>query len=379
MPLLILRQDASNHNYSSSRFDAQGYWSAVGRFQAFLARRTLNKILRRLLRLASWEGSIPPIPARLLFAWTWPKPPAIDPTKESLAERIALENGTLTYSDACAQRGQRVDQTIAQRKRDNEQLLAAGLAPISGPLPMDPQIVAAIINDELGDNSNDATNDNQGPTMPTKTNPTRKRGSTQIARDATTNPKRQRGTTRRDRFTTREAIDNRVAMRRKVATPPSSVNASNRSIDATICTTAPVRIYDWENDEYVDEVLLPSGMKPNPAGMQLRRQHWRYDPTDVLGSVGNIRVSDDAVVATLEFSAAPDVEPIFVRVKEGHLKNVSIGGQYETQRYTQIGAGKKATIAGVNGPPRPMRRCVLSRNGPPTRFRLWFAGPTLTR
>lgn len=159
MPLLVLRQDASNHNYSSARFDAQGYWRAVMRFQAFLARRTLNKVLRRLTRLAAWEGSIPPIPARMAFQWTWPKPPAIDAAKESLAERLALENGTISYAEAVTARGSRPDQVIAQRKRDNEQLLAAGLPPIRGPLPMDPATIAAIINDELGKEPTD-NNDN---------------------------------------------------------------------------------------------------------------------------------------------------------------------------------------------------------------------------
>lgn len=183
------------------------------------------------------------------------------------------------------------------------------------------------------------------------------RTTNRIQREANTNPTRKRGA-QADRFATREAIDNRVALRRKVTTPPSTVNQASRTIDATIVTTTPVRIYDWSTDEYVDEVLLPSGMTPNPAGVQLRRQHYRYDPTDVLGSVGNIRAGDDEAVATLEFSSAPDVEPLFVRVKEGHLRGVSVGGQYETQRYTQIAAGKKATVAGrewTAAPDAPLR------------------------
>lgn len=153
MPLLIVRQDASRHNYSSARFDASGYWRAVARFQSFIGRRTLNKVLRRLLRLASWEGSISPIPDRLRFQWTWPKPPPIDPTKEALAERIRMENGTLSYSQACAANGDRPDEMIQQRQRDNADLIAAELPPIVGRMPLDPAIVAAILNDELGDNN----------------------------------------------------------------------------------------------------------------------------------------------------------------------------------------------------------------------------------
>ncbi len=156
MPLLVVRQDASNHNYSSARFDANNYWRAIERFQKYLERRTMNKVLRRLIRLASWEGSIRPVPNRLLFSWTWPKPPSIDAVKDQVAERMGLENGTISYSDALAAKGKRFDRVVKQRQKDNEALMAAGLPPVQGALPMTLADYAAILNDEMGD-----TNANQ--------------------------------------------------------------------------------------------------------------------------------------------------------------------------------------------------------------------------
>lgn len=162
MPLLVLRQDASGHNYSSARFDANGYWRAVSRFQRFLERRTINKFLRRLIRLAVLDGSIRPGPDRQVFSWTWPKPPAIDAVKERLAERIGMENGTLSYSSACAANGQRADRMIKQRQRDNADLVKAGLPPVQGAMPLSADEYAKfmqILNDEgFGDPNNANSN-----------------------------------------------------------------------------------------------------------------------------------------------------------------------------------------------------------------------------
>lgn len=78
---------------------------------------------------------LPRYVGRLDWDWTWTRPPSIDPERDALAERILMENGTLAYSQACAARGQRPDQTIQLRQRDNAALEAAGLPPILGSIP----------------------------------------------------------------------------------------------------------------------------------------------------------------------------------------------------------------------------------------------------
>ena len=44
-------------------------------------------------------------PARVRYQWTWPQLPHVDPKKEGDAEKIALENKTLSLTDALAARG----------------------------------------------------------------------------------------------------------------------------------------------------------------------------------------------------------------------------------------------------------------------------------
>jgi lambda family phage portal protein len=149
MPWMILRKDASNHNMSSARFDGSRYARAIDRFQARIARRILTLIVRRLVRIAQFEGILPPTPIDpryetlrfefpnliLPIAWTWPKPPAVDNLKDATAERIRLENGTLSLSEAIAAEGRRPEETLRLRSRDNAALVRAGLPPILGAVP----------------------------------------------------------------------------------------------------------------------------------------------------------------------------------------------------------------------------------------------------
>jgi hypothetical protein len=152
--------------------------------------------------------------------------------------------------------------------------------------------------------------------------------------------------TKDDLFTSRLDSSGRVGMRRKVAASPSSLDADSRTVQAIIATDTPVRIYDWGSDEFVDELLVPRGMQATDQGVQLRDNHQSMETCNVVGSVGNLIATDSAIEATLEFSSAEDVQELFIRVSEGHLRGVSIGGAYTSKDYTQIAAGKTISIDG---------------------------------
>jgi capsid protein len=147
MPLIVLRHDASRSNMSSARFDANRYLQGVKVLQAQLRRRVLNKVVTRLARFGVMDGTLPRRLPEYALSWTWPKPPGIDPLKDAMAERIGLENGTVTYGQACAARGHRADAMIDMRSRENQQLKDAGLPPISGALPMPLDSYGQMIDD----------------------------------------------------------------------------------------------------------------------------------------------------------------------------------------------------------------------------------------
>jgi len=135
MPLMMVRLDSSNHNYSSARFDGQIYARATASIQRFLGgtarmRGVLYELVDEVLREAELAKALPPRPEGCDFAFLWPSTPHVDPKKEAEAERVQLENGSLAYGDLLAGRGLDEDETIAKRKRSQEKLEKAGLPPL---------------------------------------------------------------------------------------------------------------------------------------------------------------------------------------------------------------------------------------------------------
>jgi capsid protein len=163
MPWMIFRKDASNHNMSSARFDAARYAEAVRRFQAKFGRVVLNRIALRVIRLAQLFGLLDPTPIKpgmeeivavfpesaIPMAWTWPRPPAVDPAKEAMAQRVELENRTLAWSEAVSAAGRRPEETLRMLQRDNAAFIAAGLPPMIGPIPTEipPEVIAGMMAD----------------------------------------------------------------------------------------------------------------------------------------------------------------------------------------------------------------------------------------
>ena len=142
MPRMMVRLTAENHNYSSARFDGQIYLRGLQTLQGWLATAVLDDLVDEIAREAALDelaragpeaGAIGRRPDDVRYEWTWPVPPHVDPKKEADAERIGLENGTLTYGGALAARGQDVEATIQRRARENRALEAAGLPPLPRP------------------------------------------------------------------------------------------------------------------------------------------------------------------------------------------------------------------------------------------------------
>lgn len=131
MPLMMLLLDSSSMNYSSARFDGQMFWRGVAKTQGWLG-RILLRVESLIAIEAERAGLLPAPPDDLRRSFIWPKAPHVDPVKEATAERLQLENGSLSYSQLCAANNTTVERMIAIRQRDNEALKAAGLPEIPG-------------------------------------------------------------------------------------------------------------------------------------------------------------------------------------------------------------------------------------------------------
>jgi capsid protein len=177
-PHMIFRRDASNHNMSSARFDGSRYALAIDRFHTMMQNRMLNLIARRVIRIAQLTGILGPtprskIPRRILaefpaaaitLAWEWPKQPPIDPLKDAMAQRIRLENGTVSLSDAIIEDGRRPEEVMKKRAIDNENLEKAGLPKLGGALPTDPALLTGLLTQSDDPATNQTTDETASDT-----------------------------------------------------------------------------------------------------------------------------------------------------------------------------------------------------------------------
>jgi capsid protein len=130
MPLIRVRLDASEHNMASARYDGQTYLDSLKVIRQGLSDDFLEECLEEIEKELRFDSTMPARPDEVSFVWIWQNPQHVDPLKEANAERVYMENGTLTYSDAVASHGLDVDDVIEQRRIDNERLAEANLPPV---------------------------------------------------------------------------------------------------------------------------------------------------------------------------------------------------------------------------------------------------------
>jgi lambda family phage portal protein len=154
MPLMSIQRDASNHNYSSARFDGQGYQRANESIQGFLERKSIAPFFDIFLQEGMLRGVIPYRPPEAVMnaaTWIWPQPPSVDPVKESMAQRIQLENRTLSPQRACLVNNVDFETICEEWKLANDILKKHGLPEMMGPIPTDPVALAYAMSAEKKD------------------------------------------------------------------------------------------------------------------------------------------------------------------------------------------------------------------------------------
>ncbi|WP_424138659.1 prohead protease/major capsid protein fusion protein [Roseomonas chloroacetimidivorans] len=115
----------------------------------------------------------------------------------------------------------------------------------------------------------------------------------------------------------------------RALTAPASVNQEARTVDVI-----------WSTGARANNTVMPLGciteeleMSPNAVRMgrlqsgaaPVLDSHSRWGARDVLGVVAAARLEGGRGVATLRFSTASDVEPVWQRIVDGTLRSVSVG------------------------------------------------------
>lgn len=135
MPLMMVRLDSSDHNYSSARFDGQLYGRMNQSFEGVVERSTLNPLADEVAREARLAKLLPTPPKNVKYIWTWDKPPHVDPLKEANAAKVRLEAKISTIADELKSQGKDFDTHLAQLVAEQKKLAEAGLTPsgLGGP------------------------------------------------------------------------------------------------------------------------------------------------------------------------------------------------------------------------------------------------------
>ncbi|MDM4015841.1 phage portal protein [Roseiconus lacunae] len=128
MPLMLIRLDSSGHNYSSARFDREGYVRHVRSWASWLGRRHLTRMAKVLFRELHLAGELPRMPLGTTLRWNFPPPPEVDPIKSRGEEKLGLQNKTLPFAEACRRNHRNEDDVIASWARTFKKLKAAGLS-----------------------------------------------------------------------------------------------------------------------------------------------------------------------------------------------------------------------------------------------------------
>ena len=126
--------------------------------------------------------------------------------------------------------------------------------------------------------------------------------------------------------------------RTRAAFKPDTFNEENRTIDVVFATESAVRMWDWEQGELVDEILVCSPEAGNLTrlnnGAPLLDNHRTYGKTEecVVGVVESARFENNQGVATVRFSKSEDDTRLMEKVKDGIVTGVSVG--YSVSEYT---------------------------------------------
>lgn len=137
---------------------------------------------------------------------------------------------------------------------------------------------------------------------------------------------------------------NDLMTRASIRAIPESARDDDRSVEFVLSTEQPVVMRTWEHGD-INETLIASGVQiPDNRQVPLLDTHNRYSVDDVLGSVREIRVEGKQVVGRAFFAKSQRAFDSFVKVRDGHVTDISVG--YQNEDATLIPEGQRATVAG---------------------------------
>jgi hypothetical protein len=122
----------------------------------------------------------------------------------------------------------------------------------------------------------------------------------------------------------------------------------NRSVRGTLATDAAVRVYDWDEDAVIYEILPMASMElPGNRQLPLLDNHTRWGgSSSVKGSVRNITVNADGASMDGDVYFARSAGDIADLVQEGHLTDFSAGYNIDPKQTQWLNPGERCNVGG---------------------------------
>lgn len=136
---------------------------------------------------------------------------------------------------------------------------------------------------------------------------------------------------------------------RSVMLRAESFDPAENTVDLVWTTGAAVQRYSYRDGTYYNEVLdvTPKAVRLDRlnAGAPFLNTHSDYDLSDVLGSVvpGTARIANGQGTATIKLSAAAADADTIAKIKDGIIRNVSVGYIIHEVVKTEVGDGSIPT------------------------------------
>lgn len=114
---------------------------------------------------------------------------------------------------------------------------------------------------------------------------------------------------------------------------PSTINVEERTVEVVWTTGAQVKRASWSRGDYIEELSLAQGhvrLERLNMGAPLLDSHDSFGLRNVMGVVERAWLNGAEGRALVRFSRRDDVEPIFQDVRDGILRNISVG--YKTHK-----------------------------------------------
>jgi hypothetical protein len=159
-----------------------------------------------------------------------------------------------------------------------------------------------------------------------------------------------------ERLTLRNTPENITTRKVSGSVQPSTYDEEAGTVRFVAATERPTKVFDWEELDLVDEVLLMDGMELPSDRVPLLDGHSRFQVSDVLGSATDFRSSTvdgfKAVEPLVAFSGVSKAKNAAQLVREGHLTDMSVG--YRVLETERVPKGETKTIKGskYEGPVR---------------------------